>query len=176
MRPGRKPTPSVIRRQNGNPGKRSFNALEPVLPPGMPACPPHLGATAREEWDRLAGILHGHGVLTEADRATFAAYCQSWARWVEAEEKLKETPMLIRTPSGYVQQSPWLSIANRQLELMNRQAAELGLTPASRTRVRALETISEPTINKIERVIVRIGTNDANATSDGCPVWVRHEN
>ena len=43
--------------------------------------------------------------------------------------------MLIRMPSGYVQQSPWLSIANKQLELMGRYMTELGLTPSARTRL-----------------------------------------
>ena len=68
-------------------------------------------------------------------RAVLAAYCQSYGRWVEAEKKLAETPALIRTPSGYVQQSPWLSVANKQMELMGRAMAELGLTPASRSRI-----------------------------------------
>ena len=75
------------------------------------------------------------GVLTTIDRAALAAYCQSYARWVEAEQKLKETPALLKTPSGYVQQSPWLGIANKQLELMGRYMTELGMTPASRSRV-----------------------------------------
>jgi P27 family predicted phage terminase small subunit len=58
-------------------------------------------------------------------------------RWVEAEQRLKETPRLYKTPSGYVQQSPWLAIANKQLELMGRYMVELGMTPASRSRVAA---------------------------------------
>jgi hypothetical protein len=45
--------------------------------------------------------------------------------------------MLVRTPSGYVQQSPWLGIINKQLELMGRYLVELGMTPASRSRVMA---------------------------------------
>lgn len=64
-----------------------------------------------------------------------AAYCKAYVRWVEAEEKLKETPLLIKTPSGYVQQSPWLNVANKQMELMGRYMAEIGLTPASRSRI-----------------------------------------
>ena len=75
------------------------------------------------------------GVLTVIDRAALAAYCQAYGRWVEAEEKLAETPTIFKTPSGYVQQSPWLGIANKQLELMGRYMTELGMTPASRSRV-----------------------------------------
>ena len=55
-------------------------------------------------------------------------------RWVEAERRLKETPTLLKTPAGYVQPSPWLAISNKSVELMHKFAAELGLSPASRSR------------------------------------------
>jgi P27 family predicted phage terminase small subunit len=71
------------------------------------------------------------------DRAALAAYCQAYGRWVEAERQLTNTPTLIRLPSGYIQPSPWLAIANKQLELMARYMAELGLSPVSRSRVEA---------------------------------------
>jgi P27 family predicted phage terminase small subunit len=132
---GRKPLPTAVRRGNGNPGKRGYNHAEPVPPEGLPDCPPHLSPVARAEWDRIAQALYDMGVLTLVDRAALAAYCQAYGLWVEAEEKLKETPVMLKTPSGYVQQSPWLSVSNKQLELMGRYMAELGITPASRARV-----------------------------------------
>ena len=142
---GRRPQPTAIRRLNGNPGKRGYNGAEPRPSPDLPDCPPHLSEAARDEWDRIAGTLHEVGVLTKVDRAALAAYCQAYGRWVEAEEKMKETPLMLRTPSGYVQQSPWLSVANKQLELMGRYMVELGLTPASRSRVVAVPTpIADP--------------------------------
>jgi P27 family predicted phage terminase small subunit len=132
---GRKPKPTALKLIEGNPGKRAINAQEPVPPASLPDCPPHLTTEARAEWERLAEILNGIGLLTQVDRAAMAGYCQCWGRWVEAEQKLAETPPILRTPSGYIQQSPWLSIANRQLELMARYMTELGLTPASRSRL-----------------------------------------
>lgn len=101
----------------------------------LPRCPSHLNAAAATEWRRIGRALHAAGVLTTFDRAALAAYCQAWGRWVEAEERLRETPPLVKTPSGYVQQSPWLGVANKQLELMGRYMVELGLTPAARGRV-----------------------------------------
>lgn len=121
---GRKPLPQSRHAQDA-----------PVVRDGLPRCPPHLTPVARREWRRLATPLYEVGVLTLADRAALAAYCQAYARWVEAEERLQETPTLLKTPSGYAQQSPWLTIANKQLELMARYMSELGLTPASRSRV-----------------------------------------
>ena len=102
---------------------------------GLPRCPAHLDTVARKEWRRLARPLFEAGILTVADRAAFAAYCQSYALWAEATQKLRETPKLIRAPSGYVQQSPWYSIANKQLELMGRYMSELGITPTARSRL-----------------------------------------
>ncbi len=156
MTRGPKPKPTALRRLHGNPGKRAYNHAEPQAPEGVPDCPSHLGDAAREEWHRLAEPLHSMGVVTIADRAALAAYCQCYGRWVEAEEKLQSTPMLLKTATGYVQQSPWLSIANKQLELMGRYMAELGLTPAARSRVAAFASAeAEPErITKIEFVTV----------------------
>lgn len=134
---GRKPKPTALRRSEGNPGKRGYNPAEPVAQGDLPDCPAHLNAAARAEWTRLALTLNEMGVLTTIDRAGFAAYCQCYGRWVEAELKLRETPLLYKTQSGYIQQSPWLSVANKQLELMGRYMTEFGLTPASRSRVAA---------------------------------------
>lgn len=146
-----------MRRLQGNPGKRGYNHAEPQPPEGVPDCPAHLNAAAREEWDRLAHVLHDMGVVTAVDRVALAAYCQCYGRWVEAEEKLQTTPMLLRTATGYVQQSPWLSIANKQMELMGRYMAELGLTPAARSRVTAYTRVQADPIRKIEMVMVYRG-------------------
>ena len=139
MSHGRRPKPTAIRKLEGNRGKRAWNHGEPVPPDTLPRCPEHLSEVARREWRRVARPLYAMGVLTSIDRAALAAYCQAYARWVEAEERLKESPALYKTTSGYVQQSPWLAIANKQLELMGRYMTELGMTPAARSRVTALE-------------------------------------
>lgn len=147
---GRKPKPTALRVIEGNRGKRPLNALEPVPPNSMPTCPRHLSSPAKTEWKRIAKTLHTMEVLTMVDRAALAAYCQAWGRWVEAERKLAETPHLIKTPSGYIQQSPWLGIANRQTELMGRFMAELGITPAARSRVEvSVPAVQGPTIIQI---------------------------
>ena len=132
---GRKPKPTRLKLVQGNPGKRPINGREPKPPGSLPSCPAHLSSTAKTEWKRLARSLNKIGMLTEIDRAAMAAYCQAYGRWVEAERKLAETPPLLKTPAGYVQASPWIGIANKQLELMAKFMAELGLTPSSRSRL-----------------------------------------
>ena len=164
--PPRKPT--AWRRMEGNRGKRAWNHAEPVPPEGVPDCPPHLGEEARAEWYRLVDTLVEMGVVSVIDRAVLAAYCQAWGRWVEAEEKLREAPLLIRTPSGYVQQSPWLSVANRQMELMGRYMAEIGLTPAARSRivVQGTPQTAEPPVI-IRRIIISAAGDEDMMLDEG---------
>lgn len=132
---GRKPKPTALKLLDGNPGKRAINGKEPKAPPGLPGCPEQLSEPAKAEWNRIARALHEIGLLSTLDRTAFAAYCAAYGRWVEAEEKLQETPPLVKTPSGYVQPSPWINIANRQLEIMLKFMAEMGLTPSARSRI-----------------------------------------
>jgi hypothetical protein len=48
-----------------------------------------------------------------------------------------EIGTMVRSPTGYPIQSPYLAMANRQAELMMRIASEFGFTPASRSRISA---------------------------------------
>jgi hypothetical protein len=54
---------------------------------------------------RLARTLHKSGILTQVDRTTLAAYYRLRGRLVEPENKLAETPALLRTPADCVQPS-----------------------------------------------------------------------
>lgn len=53
-----------------------------------------------------------------------------------------------------MQQSPWLTVANRQMELMGRYMAEIGLTPASRSRIAVANPAGHEAVDKVEFVIV----------------------
>jgi phage terminase small subunit len=44
---------------------------------------------------------------------------------------------MIKSPQGFPIQPPYLSIANRQAEIMTRIASEFGFTPASRSTISA---------------------------------------
>ena len=56
-----------------------------------------------------------------------------------------------------MQQSPWLGIANKQLELMGRYMTELGMTPAARSRVARLAPNA-----------LRLASPWRGAAADGC--------
>ena len=137
---GRKPKPTAVKVLEGNPGKRPLNGLEPRPEKRAPECPEWLTEEAKKEWERLAGNLENLGTLTELDRAAFAGYCQAYARWKEAEEFIEKHGTIVKTPSGYWQQVPHVSIAQSNLKIMLKFCSEFGLTPSSRSRIIAGET------------------------------------
>ena len=91
----------------------------------------------------MGKTLEQMGLLTEMDMAAFAGYCQAYARWKEAEEFITQHGTIVRTPSGYWQQVPQVSIAQTYLKIMNRFAEQFGLTPASRSRIIAAESSTD---------------------------------
>ena len=131
---GRKPKPTAIKQLEGNPGKRKLNGNEPK-PMGAPECPDWLEADAKAEWNRLAEQMEQLGILTEVDMAAFAGYCQAYARWKVAEEFISKHGAIVKTPSGYWQQVPQVSIAQQYLKQMSKFCEQFGLTPASRSRI-----------------------------------------
>jgi len=98
-------------------------------------CPPELGPVARQEWDRIVGELTSKGVLSSFDRGPLAAYCTSFALWLEAAEAVQKYGAMIKSPNGFPIQSPYLATLNRQAEIMMRIASEFGFSPASRSRI-----------------------------------------
>src|SRR5918995_3809099 len=128
---GRKPLPSNVVRLRGNPGKRRLNHAEPRPAPRVPTCPACLGDEARKEWRRLVRELAG------LDRGLLAAYCQAHALWVEAVSSIERYGTMVKSPNGYPMQSPYVAVANKQVEIMGRIAAEFGMAPSSRSRIRA---------------------------------------
>ena len=132
---GRKPTPTAIKELEGNPGKRPLNSNEPKPDTTAPKCPKWLEPEAKKEWKRLSIEMERIGILTKVDMAAFAAYCQAYARWQEAEKFITEHGPIVRPPSGYWQTVPQVSIAQTYMKIMEKLAEQFGLTPSSRSRI-----------------------------------------
>ena len=140
---GRKPKPTALKELEGNLGKRQLNMNEPKPLAKAPTCPKWLEDEAKKEWKRLAKKMEQLGILTEVDMAAFAGYCQAYARWKAAEEFISKHGAIVKTPSGYWQQVPQVSIAQQYLKDMQKLAEQFGLTPASRSRIIADATKTE---------------------------------
>lgn len=146
MRRGTKPIPTHLKLIAGNRGKRRLNDAEPKPAPLLsPEPPPELNADARIEWDRVFRQLVSSGIVSVVDRGTLAAYCQAYGRWLQAERAFADMArrdpvmvgLMIKTKQGNVIQNPLVGTANKAMSDMVRYAAELGMTPSARSRVRA---------------------------------------
>ena len=128
--------PTAMKILTGNAGHRPLPAAEPQHDPlSCSDCPPELSEQARAEWDRVAPLLIDRGQVTVVDRAVLAGYCTKYAQWQELEAESAGQPFVLERKSGSLMANPIHGIANRALALMLKAAAEIGLTPSSRTRV-----------------------------------------
>jgi P27 family predicted phage terminase small subunit len=150
---GRKPKPTAVKKLEGNPGKRKLNTKEPVPGKGMPDCPKWLLPDAKEEWVRLSEKLNQMGVLTEVDRSAFAAYCQSYARWKEAQDHINSEGATYETENGMQRPNPWVAICNTEQRLMMQAASEFGLTPSARSRIMAASGVGKDEEDEMEALL-----------------------
>ena len=133
---GRKPLPSKVKELAGNPGKRAINKKEPKPASGVPQCPQHLKGDAKVEWKRVTKELRALGILTKVDRATLTAYCMAWGDLVKAEKQIEEEGEVIVSDKGGMYQNPWVAIKKRSMDQVVKFAAEFGMTPSSRSRLK----------------------------------------
>lgn len=106
-----------------------------------PECPAHLEGCARAEWLRIIVYLEKYKLITDIDTAALALYCVAYGRWQDAEKVIQEMKskggdgMIVKSPSGYPIQNPYLAVANRAMEDCYKYLQQFGLSPAARTRV-----------------------------------------
>lgn len=106
--------------ERGNPEPKE------TRPPPDP--PEHLDPVAAEKWREFASPL----CVDEQD--LFAGvwdalemYCVGWSRWTAATAKVQELGEVVKSPSGYPIQNPWLAIANKAFEQTMKAARRLQL-------------------------------------------------
>ena len=135
---GRLKKPTALRLVEGTKDRRKVADRKdepvPLNPLGNP--PSRLVAREKEVWDRVGRELPP-GMLRGVDEYVVVAFCRAVALGDEAAEKLRASSMLLKTPNGSVQQSPYIGIVNRQAVLIKSLGAELGLSPAARARIAA---------------------------------------
>lgn len=139
-KPGPKPQPTHLKTVRGNPGRRPLNEKEPEPDTTIPDPPPTLSEKALKQWDLVAPQLHKMGVLTQIDATALEMYCVAYGNWAEAQEMIKEYGPLVKARSGYLQQSPYMQMANKAFEQMKAMLPEFGMTPSSRSSLKTGDT------------------------------------
>ena len=119
---------------------------KPVIPPlgvvdlpaatsRVPEPPAHLQGLQRDCWNEVARVLVAKNVYDKDCEMMLAAFCVQYARFLTADEKVKERGLIILNKKGAGMHNPYVGISNSAYDRAVRLASELGLTPVSRTRV-----------------------------------------
>lgn len=137
-RGGRKNKPTGRKKLEGNPGKRPLNEKEPQprILDGVPPCPDHLTSDARIEWDRCAEELSYCHILSRLELSLLEAYCESIGRLKLATAAFKKCDLDKLDDTDAKQKVRVLVSVIREASSQAKAiAAELGITPSSRTRL-----------------------------------------
>jgi P27 family predicted phage terminase small subunit len=150
---GRKPIPTQLKLLRGNPGKRSINRLEPKPAPLAIDCPPELvDEAARGEWVRSIQPAIRLNQITAADRVMAIAHCELYATWRSQLEEAGRHAHVLGDKIARLVPNPARRMANQTLQLLIKIDSELGLTPASRSRV----TVSGASDDREEAKLTRL--------------------
>lgn len=113
--------------------KPTITALPGALdkPPPAPAWLPKFGKT---EWARVVPALVKSRSLASHELSTVESYCIAVARIRETEAYLQKNGLTYVSATGEQKRSPQTTIHKESIEAARRLAAELGITPASRSK------------------------------------------
>jgi P27 family predicted phage terminase small subunit len=132
---GPKPTPTNTLKIRGS-WRADTREDEPMPDVKIPDCPEWLKGEALKEWNRITPLLVARNVLTEWDMTCLALYCDAWGDYVFAQGYDRDD----LEPDGISKIS---AFKNKAWDKVMKAAAEFGLTPASRTKVKMGEKIKQ---------------------------------
>lgn len=101
--------------------------------PDATAAPAWLSKDAKAEWTRVMPILVERRILTDADVASFENYCVAIGQVRECERLIRRIGYVVETNRG-PRAHPAVKIQSDAMTRARLLAAELGLTPVSRSR------------------------------------------
>ena len=135
-RPGKAPTPTHLKIVKGD-RKDRINQNEPKPKKAKPKCPKWLSADAKVVWKRTADQLDAMSLLYEADQDILVSYAIAVVTYKQATELVDQQGILVEGRRDGFVTNPAVRVQRDQATLIRMLASELGLTPSSRTRLKA---------------------------------------
>lgn len=150
--PGPKPKPTVLKKLHGTyrADRCVDNEATFPTPIRMPSPPEGLNEDGAKLWRSLGKLLLDAGLYTSGDQIALELLCLAYGRMKEANRRIEEEGMVLRSVTGGFYQNPFLSIVTRSMDQVVKLLAEFGLTPAERTRVlSAVKSDREPDLAEL---------------------------
>lgn len=145
---GRTAQPAALQLLHGRGNGTDSGGRKVKAPPAfrrvVPNPPSWLSAEAKAEWKRVVPGLQRLDLLKEEDRATLAAYCETWATYVTATRDVTRQGLTIErvttaTEAGETRvtvttmTNPSVIVARNAGKELRAWASHYGLTPSSET-------------------------------------------
>jgi P27 family predicted phage terminase small subunit len=131
--------PTALKLLEGNPGQRAIPPQPPSPRPLKPKMPLWLPADAKKEWRRIVPMLFRLGIITEADGEVLATYCVAVATLAACSRTLQDDKeqLTLTELDVHGEERPRSHTIQlfKAMQTVRQLAIELGLTPASRSRV-----------------------------------------
>ncbi|MGR3478029.1 MAG: phage terminase small subunit P27 family [Sulfitobacter sp.] len=112
--------------------------------------PEWLTEFARREWDRVMPILTERRILTDADIGGLENYCIAIGTVREMEVHLQEHGHVLQDIEGKMKRNPAVGIQSDAMTRSRLLAAELGLTPVSRSRPAIRDEEDEDDLSQLD--------------------------
>lgn len=141
--PGPAQKPATLRLLNGTSEGRDSGGRKVAPPPDFRRIPPKpptwLSREAKAEWRRIVPGLSRLDLTKEEDRSSLAAYCETWATWVDAIRQVRKNGIVVQnrsirkdgTESVWQTKNPAMAVAERAAYQLRGWAQEFGLTPSA---------------------------------------------
>lgn len=137
-KPGPAPTPTPILKARGS-WRADDRDGEPTLPvlAEVPPVPPTCKGTARKLWIETATVMIDMQVLTASHLHRLEEYCLAREELLYLDAHVKKIRSKLLRSTNY---PPVVAMRNNTRDAVQRMAAQLGLSPASQTRLRVQPT------------------------------------
>ena len=139
-----KPVPRQLKILRGKPDKKALPKDEPQPEAVCPKPPAILSDVAKKHWKQTVKYLYDAKLMTNMDIDALTIYCESYARWADANENIQKDGVIIMQDSHdgsvqYPKQNPYLMVQQKAFDQMKAMLIEFGMTPSARTRVRTVD-------------------------------------
>jgi P27 family predicted phage terminase small subunit len=110
-------------------------APPPANKPAIPKAPSWMPAAAKAEWRRVMPILTERRILTAADLGSLENYCLAIGQVRDCQRAItRARKMFVQSDRSAPRPHPAFRLQHEAMRQARQLAAELGLTPVSRSR------------------------------------------
>ena len=167
MTRGRKPLAPEVHEAKGtfnvHPERRNKKA--PKSDNARPEMPDDFDEHEIKKWEQLSNILEKNRVMSTDLVEIMTAYCTAYGGWMRARDMVRKTGIVfIQKEKGSdgkdfvkdIKRNPFSVELHKYRDQMNKLLPELGLTPASRGKVSAIEA-DDTAEDPFAKIMARMG-------------------